>query len=373
METKQIRIAIAGVGNCASSLIQGINFYKNVSDKKDIPGLLHPVIGEYAPSSIKVVAAFDIDERKVGKDVSEAIFEKPNNTKIFAKDIPLSGTIVSRGPTLDGYPNHFDEYREDIRPIESKAEPADITAILKETKPDIFVNYLPVGSQKASKFYADACLASEVSFINAIPVFISSTPEYQEKFAAKNLVCAGDDIKSQVGATIIHRVLTNLFERRGVQLTKTYQLNVGGNTDFLNMLERTRLVHKKISKTEAVQSQLKEPLEKANIHIGPSDFVEWLKDNKICYIKMEGNGFGEIPLEIDLKLSVEDSPNSAGVMIDVIRLCKLALDNGIKGYLDEVSSFGFKHPMNQYPDSEVFIRLENFITKLAEETSTTIT
>ncbi len=364
---QHIRVAIAGLGNCASSLIQGINFYNTVSEGDDIPGLLHPVIGGYRPSDIDIVAAFDIDERKVGKDVSDAIFSKPNNTKIFCESIHPTGTIVSRGPTFDGYPGHFEDYSDDIRPMESKLPAVDVVNILKETKPDILVSYLPVGSQQATEHYANACLEAGVSFANAIPVFIASVPEYQKKFAAKGLVCAGDDIKSQVGATIVHRVLTDLFKNRGVKLNRTYQLNFGGNTDFLNMLERSRLISKKISKTEAVQSQLPEPLPKKNIHIGPSDFVEWLNDNKVCYIRMEGNGFGNVPMEIELRLSVEDSPNSAGVMIDVIRLCKTALDNGITGYLDEVSSFAFKHPTRQYADSDVFKNLEAFIARLSRK------
>lgn len=365
MKSGQIKIAIVGVGNCASSLIQGTNFYKNISRGDKIPGLLHTAIGQYKPSDIKIVAAFDIDKRKVGKDVAQAIFQKPNNTKIFCRSIEPCHAVVSRGPTFDGYPEHFNRYHKDIRPIESEQPPVDVVKILKKTAPDFLINYLPVGSQKATKFYVNCCLEAGISFINAIPVFICSEKKYIKRFADKNLVCAGDDVKSQVGATIVHRVLTNLFEKRGVKLVRTYQLNVGGNTDFLNMLEQSRLAQKKISKTESVQSQLSRPLDKKNIHIGPSDFIEWLKDNKICYIKMEGTGFGNMPIALDLKLSVEDSPNSAGVMIDVIRLSKLALDNNIKGYLDEVSAFGFKHPLNQYPDSAIFEKLEKFISRLS--------
>jgi myo-inositol-1-phosphate synthase len=364
MATNKIRIAIVGVGNCASSLIQGIHLYRN-SGLERIPGLLHKEIGKYRPGDIEVVAAFDIDTRKVGKDVAKAIFQKPNNTSVFCADIPATGTIVERGPTLDGLPSHLENYDEDVRPVESKAKPVDVAAALIKAKPDLLISYLPVGSQKATEYYVDACLKAGVSFVNAVPVFICSTDTYAKKFAAKKLLCAGDDIKSQVGATITHRVLTDLFEKRGVRLTKTYQLNVGGNTDFLNMLDRSRLKQKKESKTEAVQSQLEKPLSGENIHIGPSDFIPFLKDNKVAFIRMEGEGFGGLPIELELRLSVEDSPNSAGVMIDVIRLMKLAQDSGMTGYLDEVSSFAFKHPRRQYTDSEIFERLEDFIKRLS--------
>lgn len=361
MNKNKIKIAIVGVGNCASSLIQGINFYKRIGDTDVVPGLLHPTIDKYRPKDIEVVAAFDIDKRKVGKDVVKAIFQKPNNTKIFCNDIKSSGVIVSRGPTLDGYPRHFDGYSDEMRPIESVAAPVDVIKILKKVKPDILINYLPVGSERATDFYVNCCLKAGVSLINAIPVFICSDKKYIKKFAERGLVCAGDDIKSQVGATIIHRTLTNLFEKRGIKLTKTYQLNVGGNTDFLNMLEQSRLVNKRTSKTEAVQSALAEPLPKKDIHVGPSDFIEWLADNKVCYIRMDGLGFGDTPLTLDVKLSVEDSPNSAGVMIDAIRVCKLALDRGARGYLDELSSFAFKHPLRQRTDGEAIKKLDDFI------------
>jgi myo-inositol-1-phosphate synthase len=358
LKNDKIRIAITGIGNCASSLVQGINFYR---DGKSVPGLLHNSIGGYKTSDMEIVAAFDIDERKVGKDISEAIFAKPNNTKIFQKEVPNYGVRVMRGPTLDGYPKHFDQYDKNIRPILSTEKAVNVGEVLKQVKPDILINYLPVGSQKATEYYAKACLDADVSFINAIPVFICSDKQWSGRFAEKKLVCVGDDIKSQIGATIVHRVLTNIFKGRGVKLTRTYQLNIGGNTDFLNMIEESRLLNKRISKTGAIQSQLEKPLQKENIHIGPSDFVEWLKDNKICYITMEGRGFGDIPIMLDLKLSVEDSPNSAGVMIDVIRVCKLALDRGRKGYLGEVSSFAFKHPQSQLKDDEAAKALEDFI------------
>jgi myo-inositol-1-phosphate synthase len=362
MERHKIKIAIAGVGNCASSLIQGIHFY-NDANATFIPGLLHTSIGSYKPANIDVVAAFDIDERKVGKDIAEAIFAKPNNTKVFQREIPIYEVKVSRGPTLDGYPKHFDQYDENIRPVESGEKEVDVRKVLEQTNPDVFINYLPVGSQKATEHYAQACLDAGVSFVNAISVFICSDEQWATKFAEKGLICAGDDIKSQLGATIIHRVLVNLFEKRGVRLEKTYQLNIGGNTDFLNMVEESRLFNKRISKTKAVQSQLTNPLEKTNIHIGPSDFVEWLQDNKVCHIMMGGKGFGDISITLDLKLSVEDSPNSAGVMIDVLRVCKLALDNDFKGYLKEISAFAFKHPLYQYSDDESIKVLENFIQK----------
>jgi myo-inositol-1-phosphate synthase len=361
MERSKIKIAIVGVGNCASSLIQGIHFYNDENKKS---GLLRGVIGGYRPSDIDVVAAFDIDTRKVGIDISEAIFAKPNNTKIFQAEIPRYRVEVMRGPTLDGYPEHFNEYDENVRPIESDADIADVREVLTQTKPDILINYLPVGSQKATEYYAQACIDSGVSFVNAIPVFICSDEHWTQRFAEKGLVCAGDDIKSQFGATIVHRVLSNLCEERGIKITKTYQLNVGGNADFLNMREETRLTNKRVSKTEAVQSQLEKPLAPENIHIGPSDFIPWLEDNKVCYITIEGRGFGEMPITLDLKLSVEDSPNSAGVMIDTIRVCKLAKEKGYVGYLDEISSFSFKHPQHQVNDTEASNLLEEFIQRI---------
>ncbi len=354
-----IKIAIAGIGNCASSLVQGIFLGKQVPD--NIKGLLHQKIGGYSVSDIEIVTAFDIDSRKVGKDLSEAIFSHPNNTLVFNKNIPKINVRVDRSPTLDGFSEHMLEYPEEIRFIESPEPAVDVTAILAKTKPDILINYLPVGSQKASEYFANCCLEAGVSFINCIPVFICSTSEYASKFKEQNLVCAGDDVKSQVGATIIHRTLTNLFEKRGVKLNRTYQLNTGGNTDFLNMLERKRLKSKKISKTEAVQSQLETPLDQKDIHVGPSDFVPWQKDNKLCFIRMEGELFGGAPITLDLKLSVEDSPNSAGVIIDVIRCVKLALDRKEFGYLESVSAFAFKHPAKQFSDDKTFRLIEQFI------------
>lgn len=354
----KIRIAIVGIGNCASSLIQGIYEYRK---NQFLPGLLFEKIGGYSIGDIEIVAAFDIDIRKVGKDVSEAIFQCPNNTKIFFKDIPKIGVEVLKGPTLDGFSKHMMEFPEDIRFKESNKEDVTVKEVLEKTKPDLLINYLPVGSEKATKYYADCCLEANVNFINAIPVFICSTEEYSKKFENKGLVCLGDDIKSQVGATAIHRTLVNLFEKRGIKLKRTYQLNFGGNTDFLNMLDKSRLLSKKISKTQAVQSQLKENLSSDNIHVGPSDFIPWLKDNKLCHIRMEGEQFGGTPLELDLKLSVEDSPNSAGVMVDVIRCAKLAINNNLKGDIEQVSSFAFKHPKMQITEEDSFKRIKKFI------------
>ena len=356
-----IKIAIVGIGNCASSLIQGLTFYENVKDEREIPGLLNNSIGGYYISDIEIVAAFDVDKRKIGKDVSEAIFQKKNNTTVLCENVKESVVKVLRGPTLDGVSKHMEEYDEDIRFVESDENPVDVVKVLRETKPDILINYLPVGSQKATEYYVNCCLEAGVSFINAIPVFISSKDEYAKMFEDAGLVCVGDDIKAQIGATITHRVLTNLFSKRGVKLKRTYQLNTGGNTDFLNMLDRKRLSFKKISKTEAVQSQLGQPLHWKNIHIGPSDFIPWQKDNKICFIRMEGEQFGSVPMNLEMRLSVEDSPNSAGVMIDAIRCTKLAIDRGIKGYLKEISAFGFKHPAIQYSDDKAFKMLDEFI------------
>ena len=358
----KIKIGIVGIGNCASSLIQGISYYSNKTNNKE-NDLFKKEIRGYSVKDIQIVAAFDIDSRKVGKDVAEAIFAEPNNTIKFCETIHLTGIKVSKGPTLDGFPKHMVEYDEKVRFTESKMQEEDVISILKKTKPDVLINYLPVGSQHATEFYANCCLEAGVSFINAIPVFICSQDKYIKKFEEKGLVCVGDDIKAQLGATIVHRVLTNLFEKRGVKLKRTYQLNTGGNTDFLNMLERKRLNSKKISKTLAVQSQLKNHLSEEDIHIGPSDFIPWQKDNKVCFIRMEGELFGDVPMNLELRLSVEDSPNSAGVMIDIIRAVKVALDQGKKGYLEEVSAYGFKHPKTQFSDDDAIKLFHNFIGK----------
>ncbi|MDP3485301.1 MAG: inositol-3-phosphate synthase, partial [Methanobacteriaceae archaeon] len=324
----KIKIAIIGVGNCASSLIQGIHYYK---DKKseDAIGLMHWEIGGYQPKDIEVVAAFDVDKRKVGEDVSKAIFAKPNCTKVFCDKIPESGVKVSMGHALDGVAAHMKDYEDNYTFIKADADPADVVKVLKESGAEILLNYLPVGSEEATKFYAHCALDAGVAFINNMPVFIVSNPEWAAKFEEKGIPIVGDDIKAQIGATITHRTLANLFKDRGVKLDRTYQINTGGNTDFLNMLNRDRLDSKKESKTEAVQSVLSERMDPHNIHIGPSDYVPWQEDNKICFLRMEGKTFGDIPMNIELRLSVEDSPNSAGCVIDAIRCCKLGLERGI--------------------------------------------
>ena len=355
----RIRVAIVGVGNCASSLIQGIEYYK---DNSDIIGLMNYDLEGYKPGDIEVVAAFDVDKRKVGKDVNEAIFAKPNNTKIFEKDIKNNGTFVKMGKILDGISDHMKLFPEDRAFIPSDEEPCDVVKELRDSNTDILLNYLPVGSEDATRFYVECCLEAGVAFINNIPVFIASDEKWAQRFRDKGLPIIGDDIKAQLGATITHRTLTRLFRDRGVKLDRTYQLNTGGNTDFSNMLNKSRLRSKKISKTESVQSQLETPLEAENIHIGPSDYVPWQNDNKICFLRMEGRMFGNIPMNMELRLSVEDSPNSAGVAIDAIRCCKLALDRKISGPLIAISAFTMKHPPVQYTDTvakemvRIFIR-----------------
>ena len=360
----KIKIAIVGIGNCASSLVQGIEYYKN-KDSKDAIGLMHWQIGGYKPYDIEIVGAFDIDKRKVGKDVSEAIFELPNCTTIFCKDIPRTGVKVEMGAILDGFSEHMQDYEDRYTFVLSdEKEPSneDCIRILKESGAEILLNYAPVGSENAARFYAECALEARLGFINNIPVFIASNPEWGKRFEREGIPIIGDDIKSQLGATIVHRVLANLFKARGVKLERTYQLNTGGNTDFLNMLNRSRVISKKESKTESVQSQLLEKrLEKENIHIGPSDWVAWQKDNKIGFIRMEGRLFGDVPMNIELRLSVEDSPNSGGVVIDAIRCCKLALERGKGGILYSPSSYFMKHPPRQYTDDEAFRLTEDFI------------
>lgn len=359
---KEIRIAVAGLGNCASALIQGIHYYKKNRKNDDTPGLMHYNLGGYFPGDIKVVAAFDIDKRKVGKSVSEAILSKPNCTKVFHKINSESPVKVHMGNVLDGIAEHMLNYPEDRRFVLSGSKPANIVKILKEVKADILLNYLPVGSEKATAFYAEACLKSGVSFINCVPVFIVSNETWAKRFEEQGIPVIGDDIKSQVGATIIHRSLAKLFEDRGVKIDKTYQLNVGGNTDFLNMLNSTRLKMKKISKTEAVQSQIQVPLAGENIHIGPSDYIPWLNDNKVCFIRMEGRGFGSVPLNLEIRLSVEDSPNSAGVVIDAIRCCRIARDRKLGGPLISPSAYFMKHPPEQFSDDVARDMVEDFIS-----------
>ena len=359
----KIRIAIAGCGNCASSLVQGIEYYRALADdkKKRSLGLMHYDLGGYKPQDLEVVAAFDIDRRKVGKPVGRALLAKPNCTKIFCSKIINNGVMVHMGPVLDGVAEHMKDYDEDERFVVASESPADVEKVLKKSRAEILVNYLPVGSEQAVRFYAQCCLNTGVSMVNCMPVFIASDPGWAKKFADKGLPIVGDDIKAQVGATIVHRTLTKLFEDRGVKLDRTYQLNTAGNTDFLNMLNHTRLKSKRISKTEAVQSQLKERLEAANIHIGPSDYIRWQKDNKVCFLRMEGRGFGGVPLHIELRLSVEDSPNSGGVSIDAIRCCKMARDRGVGGVLTSISAYTMKHPPVQMRDEVARGNVEKFI------------
>ncbi|MFC2162907.1 inositol-3-phosphate synthase [Candidatus Altiarchaeota archaeon] len=354
---KNIKVAIIGVGNCASSLVQGVEFYKNV-DANDpvIPGLMHNSMGGYKISSIKFVTALDVDSKKVGKDLSEAVFTDPNCTQKFS-DVPKWNVEVMKGPVLDG----VTDLTKDKFTVDEKQKPVNVAKLLRDAGAEVAVSYLPVGSEQAARFYAEECLKAGVSFINAMPVFLASEKKWSDRFLEKNIPIIGDDIKSQVGATIVHRTLTRLFVDRGVKLDHTYQLNVGGNTDFLNMLERTRLKSKKISKTQSVQSQLPTQMPAEDIHIGPSDYVPWLSDKKLCFIRMEGRKFGDIPLNIELRLDVEDSPNSAGVMVDAIRCAKLALDRGIGGPLYSPSSYFMKSPPIQYTDTVARDMVDEFI------------
>ena len=359
----KIKIAIVGVGNCVSSLVQGLHYYRGDNLGNAI-GLMHCEIGEYKPEDIGIVAAFDIDKRKVGIDLNIAIFAKPNCTQVFCPNLPEAGVKVRMGKVLDGYACHMMDYDDDSTFIPSdEPQPSKeiVVKILRETGAEVLVNYLPVGSEEATRFYADCALEAGAGFINNMPVFIASDPEWAKRFADKNLPLIGDDIKSQVGATITHRVLTDLFRKRGVKLERTYQLNTGGNTDFLNMLDRSRLASKKKSKTESVQSVAAKRLIDKNIHIGPSDYVPWQRDNKVCFIRMEGKLFGNVPMHLEMRLSVEDSPNSAGVAIDAIRCIKLALDRGQGGILYPPSAYFCKHPPRQFTDDEAFHMMERFI------------
>jgi myo-inositol-1-phosphate synthase len=351
----KVRVAIVGVGNCASSFIQGVQYYRNASRTDFVPGLMHVDLGGYHVSDIEFVAAFDIDKKKVGLDLSKAIFAKPNNTVKFS-DVPNLNVKVSRGMTHDG----IGKYVADLVQ-KAPGQTADVVGILKKTKADVMVSYLPVGSEEATKWYIEQALQAGVAVVNCIPVFIAREPYWQKRFEDKGLPIIGDDIKSQVGATIIHRVLTRLFRDRGVKLERTYQLNFGGNTDFLNMLERDRLMSKKISKTRSVTSQLVYDIGADNVHIGPSDYVPWLHDRKWAFIRLEGRSFGDVPLNVELKLEVHDSPNSAGIVIDAVRCCKLALDRGIGGALEGPSSYFMKSPPVQYSDSEARQLVEEFI------------
>ncbi|MCX6451960.1 MAG: inositol-3-phosphate synthase [Actinobacteria bacterium] len=356
----EIRVAIVGVGNCASSLVQGVEYYKDASPDHRVPGLMHVMIGKYHVRDVKFVAAFDVDAKKVGFDLADAISSSQNNT-IKIADVAPTGISVLRGHTFDGLGKY---YREMIE--ESDAQPVDVVATLKESKADVLVCYLPVGSEDAARFYAQCAIDAGVAFVNALPVFIAGTKEWADKFTAAGVPIIGDDIKSQVGATITHRVLAKLFEDRGVILDRTLQLNVGGNMDFMNMLERDRLESKKISKTQSVTSQLSHDIGKGNVHIGPSDYVSWLDDRKWAYVRLEGRAFGDVPLNLEYKLEVWDSPNSAGVIIDAIRCAKIALDRGIGGPILSAASYFMKSPPVQYSDSEAHDAVENFIAGTIE-------
>jgi len=353
--TRKVRVAIAGVGNCASSLVQGVHYYADAKPGDDVPGLMHVMLGGLHVSDVEFVAAFDVDAKKVGRDLAEALRSEPNNTIQFA-DVPPLGVEVRRGPTFDGLGRY---YREIVD--ESPETPVDVAEILRTSGADVLVSYLPVGSEEATKYYADAALRAGVGFVNCIPVFIASNPEWAARFREAGVPIIGDDIKSQVGSTIIHRMLAKLFEDRGVHLDHTYQLNFGGNMDFMNMLERERLESKKISKTQSVTSNIRRTLGKSDVHIGPSDHVPWLKDRKWAHIRLEGRNFGDVPLTVDLKLEVWDSPNSAGVVIDAVRCIKVALERGVGGPLIGPASFFMKSPPVQYPDDIARNMVEEFI------------
>ncbi|MDX3924952.1 MAG: inositol-3-phosphate synthase [Shinella sp.] len=355
MLSKRIRVGLVGIGNCASSLVQGLTYYREARSDQPVPGLMHVVLGDYHIRDIDIVAAFDVAASKVGRDVADAIYAPPNNTHRFA-DVAPTGVQVQRGRTLDGIGKYL---RDTIE--ESQAPVADVAGALREAGADIVVSYLPVGSEEATRWYAEQALAAGCGFINCIPVFIASKPEWQRRFAERGLPLVGDDVKSQVGATIVHRLLVNLFRERGVRLDHTYQLNFGGNTDFLNMLERERLESKKISKTQSVMSQMDVPLAGGDIHVGPSDHVPWLTDRKWAYIRLEGTTFGGVPLNAEVKLEVWDSPNSAGVVIDAIRCAKLALDRRVGGILTGPSSYFMKSPPQQFTDEEARRRTLAFI------------
>ncbi|HEX6149260.1 inositol-3-phosphate synthase [Nocardioides sp.] len=350
-----VRVAVAGAGNCAAALVQGVHFYRDADPESTVRGLMHVKFGDYHVSDVEFVAAFDVDAKKVGFDLAEAIAASENNTIQFC-DVPPTGTHVLRGPTLDGLGKY---YRQTIE--ESTAEPVDVVSVLRETRADVLVSYLPVGSEEADKFYAQCAIDAGVAFVNALPVFIASDPVWAKKFEDAGVPIVGDDVKSQVGATITHRVLAKLFEDRGVVLDRTYQLNVGGNMDFKNMLERERLESKRISKTQSVTSNLDHDLGADNVHIGPSDYVAWLDDRKWAYVRLEGRAFGDVPLNMEYKLEVWDSPNSAGIIIDAIRAAKIAKDRGIGGPIISASSYLMKSPPVQLPDDEGRRRVEAFI------------
>jgi len=361
--THRINAAIVGVGNCASSLVQGIAHYQNGGANEQI-GLMHWDLGGYRPSDIQVVAAWDVDRRKVGRDVNEAIFARPNCTAVFCDHVPETGAKVRMGKVLDGVAEHMADYPDDrtfLLADAAEPEKDDVIQALVDSEADVLLNYLPVGSQKATEFYAECALEAGVAFVNNMPVFIASDPDWARRFEEAGVPIIGDDIKAQLGATIVHRVLTDLFKKRGVKLDRTYQLNTGGNTDFLNMANRARLASKKVSKTEAVQSVAQHRLDDENIHIGPSDYVAWQNDNKVCFLRMEGQLFGGVPMNLELRLSVEDSPNSAGVAIDMIRCAKLAKDRGIGGAILSAAAWFCKHPPVQMTDDEAYVAVEEFI------------
>ncbi|MFC0864430.1 inositol-3-phosphate synthase [Sphaerimonospora cavernae] len=355
-----VRVAIVGVGNCAASLVQGVHYYRDADPSSRVPGLMHVRFGDYHVGDVEFVAAFDVDAKKVGRDLSEAIVASENNT-IKICDVPPLGVTVQRGPTFDGLGEYYQEIIE-----ESDEKPVDVVQALRDARVDVLVSYLPVGSEEADRFYAQCAIDAKVAFVNALPVFIASDPEWAAKFTEAGVPIVGDDIKSQVGATITHRVMAKLFEDRGVELLRTYQLNFGGNMDFMNMLERTRLQSKKISKTQSVTSQIPHEMAKADVHIGPSDHVPWLDDRKWAYVRLEGRSFGDTPLNLEYKLEVWDSPNSAGIIIDAVRAAKIALDRGIGGPLLSPSSYFMKSPPEQYSDDAAREAVEKFIRGEAE-------
>jgi myo-inositol-1-phosphate synthase len=360
---KKIKVALLGIGNCASSLVQGVYYYSDPS--RSVRGLIHPLIGDHAPSDLSFVLAIDTDARKVGRDLADAIFAPPNCTTVFQQDIPRTGVTVMMGRVLDGMADHMlaaTNGRGFERADAMEATRDEIVAALRDSGAEVLVNYLPVGSEEAVRFYMDCALEAGVAVVNCMPVFIASDPAWERRFQERRLPIVGDDIKSQVGATIVHRVLSNLFRQRGVTVSRTYQLNTGGNTDFMNMLDRERLMSKKESKTEAVQSSLAEPLDAEDIHIGPSDYIPWLNDNKLCFLRMEGALFGDVPINLELRLSVEDSPNSAAVVIDAVRCCKVALERGLGGALIGPSAYFCKHPPQQFSDDIAAQLTDEFIS-----------
>jgi myo-inositol-1-phosphate synthase len=359
---RKIRVAIAGIGNCASALLQGIDHYRERGPRADEAwGLMHLEMGGYLPGDVEVVAAFDVDRRKVGRPLHEAVFAAPNCTTVIRESVAPSPVVVQMAPVLDGVAHHMADYPAEQSFRVADETPVAIERVLEESGAEILVCYVPVGSEKAARAYADACLATGVSFLNCVPVFIVSDPQWGERFRGVGIPCAGDDIKSQVGATILHRLVARLFTDRGVKIEHTYQLNTGGNTDFLNMLSRERLISKKISKTEAVTSQIPYEIGDENIHVGPSDYVLWQGDNKVCFLRLEGRGFGGAPIELEARLSVQDSPNSAGIVIDVIRYLKLARERGLAGPLLELSAYTMKHPPVQMRDTTAARRIEEFL------------